>query len=94
MDPSLVSQLAELGFTAHQAKYALKEQGNNLESAANWLIANADKVPKEECSGSLRFCGFFNLHHMVSASRVTDFFIILPVLSKLVYMLLLACKLS
>uniref|UniRef100_A0A0N5APM4 Ubiquitin carboxyl-terminal hydrolase n=1 Tax=Syphacia muris TaxID=451379 RepID=A0A0N5APM4_9BILA len=55
VDPSLVCKLAELGFTAHQAKCALREHGNNLQSAVDWLFSNADKIPNEEEKTSINF---------------------------------------
>uniref|UniRef100_F1KUG9 Ubiquitin carboxyl-terminal hydrolase n=1 Tax=Ascaris suum TaxID=6253 RepID=F1KUG9_ASCSU len=43
-----VGELTVLGFTPHQARYALKQTSNNVNAAAEWLFANLDKVPPEE----------------------------------------------
>ncbi|KHN73293.1 Ubiquitin carboxyl-terminal hydrolase 5 [Toxocara canis] len=45
-----VDELTALGFTRYQAGYALMQNGNNVNAAAEWLFANLDKVPAEQNS--------------------------------------------
>uniref|UniRef100_A0A1I7TET2 Ubiquitin carboxyl-terminal hydrolase n=2 Tax=Caenorhabditis tropicalis TaxID=1561998 RepID=A0A1I7TET2_9PELO len=46
VDPALVASIVEMGFTAHQAKYALK-QAPNVTEAVDWLFTNMDSIPLE-----------------------------------------------
>lgn len=42
-----IEELTCLGFTAHQAKYALEKCGGDTNSAAEWLFGFVDQVPPE-----------------------------------------------
>jgi len=46
-----VNELMQLGFTPHQAKYALKMTKGDANQAAEWLFMNADEVPAEDLNG-------------------------------------------
>ncbi len=45
MEKSKLDQLCALGFSMHQAKYALTNNENDLERSAEWLFMNPDGVP-------------------------------------------------
>uniref|UniRef100_A0A914W0Z9 Ubiquitin carboxyl-terminal hydrolase n=1 Tax=Plectus sambesii TaxID=2011161 RepID=A0A914W0Z9_9BILA len=42
-----VDQLVALGFTPRQAKYALRQNDNDSNRAAEWLFTSGDQVPEE-----------------------------------------------
>jgi len=46
-DPKLVTNLTQMGFTADQAKYALKQTNSNLDRAVDWLFSHPDFSPEE-----------------------------------------------
>ncbi|KAJ3034419.1 hypothetical protein HDV00_005039 [Rhizophlyctis rosea] len=46
-----VSQLMDMGFTKGQAKKALRETGNNMERAVDWLFSHADSLPAGDDEG-------------------------------------------
>ncbi|KAJ3293305.1 hypothetical protein HK104_004606 [Borealophlyctis nickersoniae] len=47
-----VSQLMDMGFTAAQAKRALKETSNNMERAVDWLFSHSDSMEEESSDAS------------------------------------------
>lgn len=49
VDPNLVSSIVEMGFSPHQAKYALK-QASTVAEAIEWLFANMDDIPVESAA--------------------------------------------
>ncbi|MFH4975087.1 hypothetical protein AB6A40_001796 [Gnathostoma spinigerum] len=57
-DENLTEQLVALGFTKHQANYALQKNGGNVNSAAEWLFANADSIPDENLETSEKRISF------------------------------------
>ncbi|CAI2296626.1 unnamed protein product [Caenorhabditis sp. 36 PRJEB53466] len=46
VDPNLVQNIVEMGFSEHQAKYALR-QVTNVADAVEWLFGNMDQIPEE-----------------------------------------------
>lgn len=42
-----IHMLCDMGFTVDQAKRGLKETGNNVERAVDWLFSHADNMPAE-----------------------------------------------
>ncbi|KAJ3052533.1 hypothetical protein HK097_006099 [Rhizophlyctis rosea] len=46
-----LSQLMDMGFTKEQAARALKETGNDMNRAVDWLFSHADSFPADEGSG-------------------------------------------
>lgn len=43
--PDLVRQLQDMGYTHHEASYALVVAKNNLVSAMDWIIENKHRIP-------------------------------------------------
>ncbi|CCD72002.1 Ubiquitin carboxyl-terminal hydrolase [Caenorhabditis elegans] len=52
VDPNLVASIVEMGFSNHQAKYALK-QVPTVAEAVEWLFANMDSIPVESAAVGL-----------------------------------------
>jgi uncharacterized UBP type Zn finger protein len=48
MQQDSINQLLGLGFTPHQAKYALERSQWNVNGAAEWLFTHPDEVPPME----------------------------------------------
>jgi ubiquitin carboxyl-terminal hydrolase 5/13 len=42
-----VQELVQLGFPEHKAQHALKQVGNDINAAAEWLFMNADTLPDQ-----------------------------------------------
>ncbi|PIC52819.1 hypothetical protein B9Z55_002766 [Caenorhabditis nigoni] len=49
IDPNLVDSIVEMGFSRHQATYALK-QVPTVAEAVEWLFANLDSIPEESAA--------------------------------------------
>lgn len=51
-NPEQIEMLGSMGFTAAQAKKALKETGNSMERAVEWLFSHPDETGEEAPSSS------------------------------------------